>query len=84
LEIGIMEERLTMGQAAKELGVTKNTLYLWEKNSKIDRARRLKRNNYRFYTREDLAKIRTWMEATEAPVSVQAAPVSLAGSARRG
>jgi excisionase family DNA binding protein len=57
-----MEERFSMGKAAEQLGVSKNTLYLWEKAGKIALVKRTARNNYRFYTREDIEKIRAWMD----------------------
>ena len=48
---------LTVKDAEKLLGVNRKTLYRWETAGKIQ-ARRLKTNNYRVYTKEDIKKIK--------------------------
>ena len=53
-------------EAAEQIGVTKNTLFLWEKQNKIDKARR-DRNNYRVYTADDIAKIKAFKDRITDP-----------------
>ncbi|MDD5155119.1 MAG: MerR family DNA-binding transcriptional regulator [Candidatus Omnitrophica bacterium] len=43
---------------AKILGVTRRTLYNWEKAGKIPRAKRDKMSNYRVYAEEDVKKLK--------------------------
>ncbi len=62
-----MQAKHTMGQAAKLLGVSKSTLYRWEKTGKIAAPKRLSRTKERIYTDEDIAKIREWKDRTEDP-----------------
>ena len=57
------------GEAATRVGVTKNTLFLWEKHRKIDKARR-DRNNYRVYTADDIAKIKAFKNRITDPIQV--------------
>jgi DNA (cytosine-5)-methyltransferase 1 len=64
-----MEERFTNGEAAREIGVTKNTLFRWEKNGLIAPAKR-DRNNHRVYTREDIEKIKQWKNEIREPEQV--------------
>ena len=51
-----INEYLTIKQAAKELGITANTLRNWEKAGKI-KVRRHPINKYRLYLREELEAI---------------------------
>lgn len=46
-----MAERLSWAEALSQIGVTKNTIYLWEKNNKIPKAKR-DRNKARIITSE--------------------------------
>jgi len=64
-----MDNKFTMSQAAKELGVAKSTLYRWEKAKKIAAPKRLARTNERIYTKEDIEKIREWKDKTVEPPS---------------
>lgn len=41
------------------LGITKNTLFNWEKAGKIPRPRRDPMNNYRIFSEKDLKKLRS-------------------------
>ena len=49
-----MEERYTMGQVAKEAGVTKNTLAKWEEAKKVPNPQRERGGNHaRVYTADE-------------------------------
>lgn len=50
----------TIGEFASLLGVSKAVLYKWEKEGKINKAKRIKRGKtmYRYYTTDDLRDIR--------------------------
>ncbi|MFN2453463.1 MAG: MerR family transcriptional regulator [Pyrinomonadaceae bacterium] len=61
-----MEERFGRGEAAKRIGVTKNTLFRWEKKGLINPAKR-DRNNYCVYTSEDIEKIKKWKNEIKDP-----------------
>ncbi len=50
-----MNDTFTMKQAAEQIGVTKNTLFLWEKAEKVSRPER-DRNNARICTPEWIAE----------------------------
>ena len=52
-----MEQLFTMGQVAKELGVTKNTLARWEEKGVVDKPRR-DRNDHRIYTAAEVEEIK--------------------------
>jgi excisionase family DNA binding protein len=65
-----MEERYTIQEAAKQLNISPDTLVVWEKAGKINPAKRSARNNYRFYTIEDIAKIRAWMDRVIIPAPI--------------
>ena len=51
-----INEYLSTAQAAKILGVSKNTLFYWEKTKKLIPIR-TPVNNHRLYIKEDLEKI---------------------------
>ncbi|MCS6302805.1 MAG: MerR family transcriptional regulator [Nitrospira sp.] len=53
---------LTMTEAAKTLGIHRDTLKRWIKEGKIPDARRNSRNSYRMFTQEDVDKIRILMQ----------------------
>ena len=56
-----MNDRLTITNVAKYLGITPRTIMRWEKNGKIKRSKRDWRG-WRFYTKEDLEEIRRFYE----------------------
>lgn len=51
-------EYLTSDDVARELKISKNTLFAWEKANKIPKAKRHPMNRYRIYTKQDIEKIR--------------------------
>jgi len=55
----LMKSYLTIKDLAKVLGVSARTLMNWEKAKKIPPAKRDPMNNYRYYTPDDLKKIKT-------------------------
>ena len=50
--------RYTSQQTADILGIYKRTLLNWEAAGKIPKAKRDPMNNYRYYTREDIALLK--------------------------
>lgn len=52
-----MNKRYTSGQVAKLLGVHKHTIFYWEKTGKI-KPHRDNLMNYRYFTFDDLKKMR--------------------------
>jgi len=52
------DKRYNMREAAKELGVTRQTLYYWMKKGWIKPKRDYR--NYPVFTEEDLKKINQW------------------------
>ena len=58
-------DKYTLGQAARELGVSKSSLLRWERDGKIAKLKRLKRNGHVVLDGEDLRRIREWLHATE-------------------
>jgi len=63
----------SMAQAAKAVGVHKLTLYRWERQKKIPLPSRLRRNNQRVYTDDDIAKLKAYKDATVEIVEPSAA-----------
>lgn len=63
----------SMKQAAEKIGVHKLTLYRWEREGKIQPARRYQRKNERVYSDEDIARIIEWKNATIDPSEREAA-----------
>jgi DNA-binding transcriptional MerR regulator len=51
-------KRYLANEVAKILGVSKKTLFNWEKAGKIPKAKRDPMNNYRYYTQEDLIRLK--------------------------
>lgn len=45
-------------EVTEMLGITKKTLYRWEAQGKIPKAKRELASNYRVYTAEDIEKIK--------------------------
>ena len=50
--------RYTSQQTADILGIYKRTLFNWEAAGKIPKAKRDPMNNYRYYTKEDVALLK--------------------------
>ena len=50
--------RCTSQQVANILGIYKRTLFNWEAAGKIPKAKRDPMNNYRYYTKEDIALLK--------------------------
>ena len=50
--------RYSAKEAANVLGIYKRTLFNWEDAGKIPRAKRDPMNNYRYYTKEDIAALK--------------------------
>ncbi|MEW6162432.1 MAG: MerR family transcriptional regulator [Nitrospirota bacterium] len=53
-----MKKRYRANEIAKILGVNKQTLFNWEASGKIPKAKRDPMNNYRYYTDEDIEKLK--------------------------
>ncbi len=53
-----MEKRYKANEVAKIIGVDKQTLFNWEVAGKIPKAKRDPMNNYRYYTDEDIKKLK--------------------------
>jgi DNA-binding transcriptional MerR regulator len=51
-------KRYSASETAEILGVSKKTLFNWEKSGKIPKPKRDPMNNYRYYTKEDLTKLK--------------------------
>lgn len=47
-----------VSEVCKELGIFKNTLYIWERKGKIPKAYRDPMSGWRLYTKEDIKRIR--------------------------
>ena len=52
------QKRFLSQEVAGILGVTRRTLYNWEKVGKIPKTKRDKMSNYRIYTEKDLKKLK--------------------------
>ncbi len=50
--------RYTTKDITKILKITKNTLIEWEAKGKIPKAKRDPMNNYRYWTKEDIKKLK--------------------------
>ena len=65
-----MENRYTNLEAARQVGVTKNTLWRWEERKKKGDPRyadfpvppRIAHSNHRVYTDADIARIKAWKD----------------------
>lgn len=49
----------TTAEVSNILGVTKNTLFNWERAGKIPKARRDPMNNYRIYTKKNIERLQS-------------------------
>jgi DNA-binding transcriptional MerR regulator len=58
-----------MADAADQIGVTKNTLFRWEKQKLIDPPKR-DRNNHRIFTAEAIEKIKSYKNGFKQPEPV--------------
>jgi excisionase family DNA binding protein len=64
--------RYSMKEAASQIGVHKLTLYRWEREGKIPKAKRYARKNERVYSDEDIQNIIAWKDAIVDPAGVVA------------
>jgi len=53
-----MSENLFARDLVKILGVNRMTLFYWEKTGKIPKAKRTPMGNYRYWTKDDVEKIK--------------------------
>lgn len=53
-----MKKKYLIGEVAEILGVTKRSIYNWEKAGKIPKVKRDLMSNYRIYAEEDLKKLK--------------------------
>ncbi len=53
-----MEKKFFMKDLEKMLGVTRLNIFYWEKTGKIPKARRTPMGNYRYWTKEEVDKIK--------------------------
>ena len=53
-----MADKLFAKDLEKILGVSRETLFYWEKTGKIPKAKRTPMGNYRYWTKEEVAKIK--------------------------
>ncbi len=53
-----MEKKYFMKDLEKMLGVTRLNIFYWEKTGKIPKARRTPMGNYRYWTKEEVDKIK--------------------------
>jgi len=60
------EGHFEMADAAEQVGVTKNTLFRWEKQKLIDAPLR-DRNNHRIFTRELIERIKAYKNGFTQP-----------------
>jgi DNA-binding transcriptional MerR regulator len=51
-------KRYRISDIIKILGISKKTYYLWEEAKKIPKARRDPMSNYRFWTEEDIKRLK--------------------------
>ncbi|MFH2138158.1 MAG: MerR family transcriptional regulator [Candidatus Omnitrophota bacterium] len=58
----MMNERMSITEAAQRIGVTPKTIMRWEKSGKVKKAKRDWRS-WRFYTIEDMEVLRNFKEA---------------------
>ena len=52
------KKRFLSQEVARLLGITRRTLYNWEKAGKIPKTKRDKMSNYRIYTEADIKKLK--------------------------
>lgn len=53
-----MSKKLFAKDLVKILGVNRMTLFYWEKTGKIPKAKRTPMGNYRYWTKDDVEKIK--------------------------
>jgi len=53
-----MKKRYYINDLIKILGISKNTYYNWENNGKVPEAKRDPMSNYRYWTDEDIKKLK--------------------------
>lgn len=57
-----MKEKIFSKEVAKILGVRRATLFYWEKMGKIPKAKRTPMGNYRYWSKEEVDKIKELMK----------------------
>lgn len=57
-----MKEKIFSKEVAKILGVRRVTLFYWEKTGKIPKAKRTPMGNYRYWSKEEVDKIKELMK----------------------
>ncbi len=53
-----MDKRVYINDIEREFGICRKTYYNWEKSGKVPKARRDIMNGYRYWTKEDIKKLR--------------------------
>jgi DNA-binding transcriptional MerR regulator len=53
-----MKKRFHIEDIEKELGITRKTYYNWENSGKVPKAKRDPMSQYRYWTEEDLRKLK--------------------------
>ncbi len=53
-----MKEKYFIKDLERKLGVKRKTYFYWEKKGKVPKARRTSMGNYRYWTEEDIKKLR--------------------------
>ncbi len=53
-----MQKRYRISEVIKILDISRKTLYLWEEAKKIPKAKRDPMSGYRYWTEEDLKKLK--------------------------
>ncbi|MFA5388221.1 MAG: MerR family transcriptional regulator [Candidatus Omnitrophota bacterium] len=53
-----MKDKYFIKDLEKELGVKRKTYFYWEKTGKVPKAKRTPMGNYRYWTEEDIKKLK--------------------------
>lgn len=73
-----MENMYTMGQVAKEAGVTKNTLAQWENSNKVPKPKRERGGNHaRAYTADEYRQVLEYARGRKELVDPSQLPVAI-------
>ena len=62
-----MSDTFSLTEVAQKLGVTKMTIYRWERQKKVPAPKRLVRTNKRIYTQDDVARLIDFRDAVIDP-----------------
>ncbi len=57
-----MEKRYFIKDLEKKLGIKRKTYFYWEKTGKVSKAKRTPMGNYRYWTEEDIKKLKKLIE----------------------